>query len=288
VLPAIAFSGVFYGMMGLEKEVLPFLRHLGAAALASADSALVCTAISAIFPTQPGAASLVATVILLLFLLVGGFNLNLGQLPDWVEWIATASFARHAFETMICSELDGQMVRVEVPGAPAVDLKAGVILKAMGLSPDNYAWNFGCLAIFLALTMAATTLVVMYQMGAVNLRSLCRPAAGSVSGNPRRQAATFRARSIVTLLERFSIHRSSSFLKKLGISSPSDTNVKAVDVVKLGGIEEVLSPAKPSGTPPPLDSTENTAAAVDCIEVDLDSSEQQPEGGDGVSYEVQI
>ena len=164
VLPAIAFSGIFYAMMGLKRELLPFLRFLLAAALASADSALLCAAIAACAPRQPGAASLVSTVALLACLLVAGFNLNLVNLPGWIEWLAWVSFGRHAFEIMLCSELEGQMVDVDVPGAPPVRIRASIILGAMGLDPARYGSAFASLFIIGAVLVVVTAAFVACQM----------------------------------------------------------------------------------------------------------------------------
>lgn len=174
VLPAVAFSGIFYAMMGLKREALPFLRFLLAAALASADSALLCAAIAACAPRQQGAASLVATVALLACLLVAGFNLNLTALPEWIEWLAWTSFGRHAFEIMLCSELEGQMVDVDVPGVPPVRVRASVILGAMGLDSRRYASAFASLFLIGVVLVVVTALIVALQMRPSYKRSLAR------------------------------------------------------------------------------------------------------------------
>ena len=173
VLPAVAFSGIFYAMMGLTREILPFARFLLAAALASADSALLCAAIAALMPTQPGAASLVATVVLLGCLLVAGFNLNLTALPGWIEWLAWVSFGRHAFEIMLCSELEGGMVDVDVPGSPPVRIRAEIILGALGLDPERASSNYVALFLILVVLVVVTAVIVLSHMVCAGRRCRC-------------------------------------------------------------------------------------------------------------------
>lgn len=165
VLPATAFAGIFYAMMGLKKETLPFFRYLLAAAMSSADSALLCTFVSACAPQRPGAASLVATVLLLACLLVNGYNLNIKDLPAWIKWLPDVSFAKHAFEIMLSGELIGTDVVVDiVPGVPPVIIRAWVILEALGLSADRY--DEGLVGLFLIglVLVFATALVVFLQL----------------------------------------------------------------------------------------------------------------------------
>jgi len=171
VLPAVAFSGIFYPMMGLKREILPFMRFLLAAALASADSALLCATVAAFAPRQPGATSLVATVALLACILVSGFNINLSTLQlntdgryGWIGWLPEVSFGRHAFEIMLCTELEGQMVDVDVPGAPPVRIEAAIILQAMGLSPERYGAAFGALLLIAVVLIANTAVVLVWKM----------------------------------------------------------------------------------------------------------------------------
>lgn len=164
VLPAVAFGGVFYSMMGLRREPAAFASFLVAAALASADSALLCAAIFACAPRQAGAAALVATMALLVCLLLSGFQINLASLPPALEWLGQISFARHAFEWMIVAELDGQLVAVDVPGAPSVRIKAHVLLGALGLA-DRPAENLTALLAIGGVLIVITSLVVALQMG---------------------------------------------------------------------------------------------------------------------------
>ena len=162
VLPCIAFSNIFYVMMGLKREAVPFSRFLVAASLASADSALLCAFISAVAPTQPGAASLVSTVVLLVFLATGGL-VNLKNLPGWVEAISNVSFGRHAFEIMFCSELMGQKVAVDVPGSstPVVLVDAEVMFDLLGLDQSRIVSTDFIYLVLIGLTLMLATAVVM-------------------------------------------------------------------------------------------------------------------------------
>jgi len=187
VLPAVAFGAIFYPMMGLRKEVAPFMRFLFASALASADSALLCTAIAACAPTKAGATALVATIALLICVLLNGFNLNLTALPGWIEWLAWCSFARHAFEIMLCSELENTMVDFAVPDAPPVRLQANVILTIFGLDAGRYSQAFGAL-IWIGVSLVVLTALIV----ASKMKPLFQRAAGVVASQTQSPVPALR------------------------------------------------------------------------------------------------
>ena len=51
--------------------------------------------------------------------------------------LAELSFARHAYELMLVTELTGTLVDVDVPGSPPVRVSADVILGVLGLSEER-------------------------------------------------------------------------------------------------------------------------------------------------------
>ena len=141
-----------------------FGLFLVACFMAAADAALLCTAIYACAPLRPGAASLVATVLLLVLLLFSGFQLNLAHLPPSLSWIADISFARYAFEVMLCGELTGKVVGVAVPGAPPISLDAEVLLDLMGLECGRVGTDLWLLLAIFAVLLAATAAVLALQL----------------------------------------------------------------------------------------------------------------------------
>ena len=163
-LPAVAFGGVFYAFAGLRAEGPALATFLGAAALASCDAALLCSAVAACAPRQPGASALVSSVLLLVCLLFSGFQLNLPALPPAAAVVADVSFARHAFEIMLTTELDGQLVTVAVPGAPPVQLKASVIFDVLGLDASRTAQDFGALLLIGLVLLLLTAAIVGCQL----------------------------------------------------------------------------------------------------------------------------
>jgi len=235
VLPAIAYGGVFYSMMGLRRETGPFVRFLFGSALASADSALLCTAVSAFAPRHTGAAMLVSTVLMLGCLLLSGLNLNLDALPAGARWLPDVSFGKHAFEIMLSSELDGQMVLVDVPGAPPVRIRANVIIEKMGLSTTRYAEAFVALIGIGLVLMSVTAVIVALQMRP-SFKAMCRPAAGSVSHTPRRQTPSFREASLRAMYASF--ERGSSFFRTVTNKRNKRTKFPAMGKTS-GGTEKV-------------------------------------------------
>ena len=181
-LPAVAFGGVFYAFAGLRAEGPALATFLGAAALASCDAALLCSAVAACAPRQPGASALVSSVLLLVCLLFSGFQLNLPALPPAAAVVADVSFARHAFEIMLTTELDGQLVTVAVPGAPPVQLKASVIFDVLGLDASRTAQDFGVLLLIGLVLLLLTAAIVGCQLRRAPLLRRCGGGGGGKGG----------------------------------------------------------------------------------------------------------
>ena len=106
-------------------------------------------------------------------LLVAGFNLNLTALPGWIEWLAWVSFGRHAFEIMLCTELEGGMVDVDVPGSPPVRIRANIILGALGLDPGRASSNYVALLLIGVVLVVVTAVIVLLHMVCAGRRCRC-------------------------------------------------------------------------------------------------------------------
>ena len=100
-------------------------------------------------------------VALCVCLLLGGFLLNLAKLHPSFAALAELSFARHAFEVMLVTELSNTLVDVDVPGAPAnLRIKAEVILETLGLTAERIPTDLlALLALNLGLLLATTAAV---------------------------------------------------------------------------------------------------------------------------------
>uniref|UniRef100_A0A7S2J132 ABC transporter domain-containing protein n=1 Tax=Haptolina brevifila TaxID=156173 RepID=A0A7S2J132_9EUKA len=194
LLPTLALGAIFYPMMGLRHELEAFVVFLLASALASINAALLCNAIAACAPRSPGSVALVSSVLLLVLLLLSGFLINLAAMPAGLRWVADISFARYAFETMLTTELERELVSVDVPGAPKIQIKAELLLEVLGFDPNRTGVNLGILVAMSVLLWLLIVLLTALQLRMTKLVARCRiPMGGRKSaarGAPQSAPAT--------------------------------------------------------------------------------------------------
>jgi len=164
VLPSLVLGAIVYLMMGLRPEVAPFLYFEASIALANANAGLLCSAVGVLLHDSPGPATLLAVVLLLLGTLLAGFTLNVAGLPPFIAQLPRLSFFHYAYEAMLTTQLAGQQILIEVPGAPPVRLKAEVALDLLGLYEKNKDSDLVALCLFVLLQMGIATAIVSAKL----------------------------------------------------------------------------------------------------------------------------
>ena len=103
---ATLFSAISYWMVGLQANFHKFLVYTAVVVLTTtvAESYAVC--VGTAFKDQK-AALVVAPVALSLFLLFGGYFVQLGSIPIVLRWLQFASVFKYEFAAIITNELDG-------------------------------------------------------------------------------------------------------------------------------------------------------------------------------------
>ncbi len=164
VLPALVFGAIAYSMMGLRREASSFLLFELSVALANLNAGLLCSAIGLALHRNPGAATLLAAVLMLLTLLPAGLQANIDSLPELVRGMPYCSWAYYAYDLMLSEELRGELVLVEVPGGPSVYLDADILLDLLGLGKLGIAQGLlalAGLALFWLLVNCAIVLLLL-------------------------------------------------------------------------------------------------------------------------------
>ena len=133
MLPALVFGAIVYLMAGLRREAGAFLLFELTVALANLNAGLLCSAIGLALHRSPGAATLLAAVLMLLTVVWGGLQTNTDCLPRFARWLPYCSWAYYAYDLMLVEELRGELVKVTVPGAPTVYLEAETLLELLSL-----------------------------------------------------------------------------------------------------------------------------------------------------------
>jgi hypothetical protein len=96
-----------------------------------------------------GSAMLMMNMILLLWVLIGGFLVNTGSIPWVIRWLKYTSPMAPAFEALLSNEMRGQLYTLSVEGYDAISgVKAETFIKAFGLDPDRMATDILALVVF--------------------------------------------------------------------------------------------------------------------------------------------
>ncbi|KAI8826447.1 hypothetical protein BJ741DRAFT_41679 [Chytriomyces cf. hyalinus JEL632] len=76
-------------------------------------------------------ATLLATLLMLFEMLLGGLLLNRGTVPPWANWLQVLSFFNAAMEALIVNEVDGLTLN-ETKYGLSIDVPGAVILQTFG------------------------------------------------------------------------------------------------------------------------------------------------------------
>ncbi|EQC34285.1 hypothetical protein SDRG_08058 [Saprolegnia diclina VS20] len=148
MLPAVLFASVFYYIMGLNPPADRFLLFTSTLVLFNVAAGSLSLLVSTVSKTV-GIANLVATVVLLLMLLFGGFLLNVQTMPSGVALIQWLSLFKYAFEVMMTNELKGLLLSFDAPGYPAIPIYGEVFLQTIGQDVNNQTQDVCCLIAFI-------------------------------------------------------------------------------------------------------------------------------------------
>ncbi|CAI5737035.1 unnamed protein product [Peronospora destructor] len=146
VLPASLFASIFYWIMGLQASTARFLLFSLTLVLFNVAAGAICLLVG-VLSRRVGSANLIATVVLLVMLLFGGFLLNLQTMPTSVGWLKHLSIFSYAFEILMTNELKGLILKFDAPGYPAVPVYGEVYLKTLGMDYANRYYDVVALAL---------------------------------------------------------------------------------------------------------------------------------------------
>ncbi|UIZ22400.1 hypothetical protein KXD40_005058 [Peronospora effusa] len=146
ILPASLFASIFYWIMGLQASTARFLLFSLTLVLFNVAAGAICLLVG-VLSRRVGSANLIATVVLLVMLLFGGFLLNSQTMPSSVGWLKHLSIFSYAFEILMTNELKGLILKFDAPGYPAVPVYGEVYLKTLGMDYANRYYDVVALAL---------------------------------------------------------------------------------------------------------------------------------------------
>ncbi|KAG1672458.1 hypothetical protein FOA52_013244 [Chlamydomonas sp. UWO 241] len=149
-LPAALYTAAMYPMTGMSSDgarVACFLLALGSFAACVGVLAVMVTCVV----VTAGAATLLMNLILLVWVLVGGYLVNPTAIPAALRWLRYATPLFFAFEGMLGNELRGSFFTLKVAGYPAISSIPGeTYMGAFGLQSSRPALDFSMLVVFYA------------------------------------------------------------------------------------------------------------------------------------------
>ncbi|RUS17489.1 hypothetical protein BC937DRAFT_89917 [Endogone sp. FLAS-F59071] len=150
VIPPLLMGSVSYYMVGLNPNLIVFLKFLLVLVLFNLVAAGVCLCFATAFKSV-GAGNLLASLIMLFAMLFGGFLLNKEHIPIFLRWIQYLSFFNYGYEALIVNELkdmtlrDDSIVDIQIPGS--------VILSRFGFNGQAFWQDVRALGIMFVGTM---------------------------------------------------------------------------------------------------------------------------------------
>ncbi|GBF87535.1 ABC transporter Adp1 [Raphidocelis subcapitata] len=168
-LPALLFSGLMYPMVGLLPEASRVVTFMFVLATYTCTVGALTTALTALCRSS-SATTLAMNIILLIWVLIGGYLVNPSSIPRWLRWVRSLSPLSFAFEVLAANEMADQFFSIHVDGFPEIGgIKGDVFLRTLGLDPSRTLQSAGALAAFyggsVALAFAATSYTLWRHSG---------------------------------------------------------------------------------------------------------------------------
>jgi len=116
VIPPLLMGCITYYMVGLNPTIEAFLFFLLILVLVSLAASSMCMMISASTPSL-SLGNLIAILLLLFFMLFGGFLVNKRSMPWFVGWLRWLSFMNYSFEVVMVNELSTLDIRIVYDGS---------------------------------------------------------------------------------------------------------------------------------------------------------------------------
>jgi len=149
VIPPIILGSIVYYMVGLHPTLNSFLYFLLILILVSFVASAMNLAISAFTPSL-SLGNLIAILLLLFFMLFGGFLVNKQSMPSFIIWLKWLSFLNYGFEVLLVNELNNLSIRFNPTGyhiKDAINLNGRVFLDQFDMDPSRFHFDLMMLGV---------------------------------------------------------------------------------------------------------------------------------------------
>jgi len=157
VIPPLILGAIVYRMIGLQAGYEHFIIFECSLVLSSLVATSLCLAISAFTPSL-SLGNLISILLMLFFMLFGGFLVNKTSMPPFIGWLKWTSFLCYSFELLMVNELTGLLIDFS-PAAYniSVMVEGDAFLEQFDMQPGRGNLDFGAL-----IAMAALYLFLAY------------------------------------------------------------------------------------------------------------------------------
>jgi len=163
VFPPLIMGSITYYMIQLNPGINHFLTFLAVMVLTSLVATSLSLAISAVTPSL-SMGNLIAIILLLFFMLFGGFLVNKSSMPIFIGWLKWTSFLCYSFEILMVNELLGTTIMFAPKGynITAVPVDGSVFLVQFDMQEDRENWDFFILGAMATMYLFATYLFLRF------------------------------------------------------------------------------------------------------------------------------
>jgi len=146
VIPPVLMCSITYYMMRLHPGIDHFFVTMAVLVLVSLVSTSMSLAISSVTPSL-SMGNLIAIMLLLFYLLFGGFLVNKTSMPVFIGWLKWTSFQSYAFEILMVNELNGLVVLFNPKGynIVPVDIDGSAFLQQFDMDASRVYMDYGVL-----------------------------------------------------------------------------------------------------------------------------------------------
>lgn len=157
VFPPVIMSSITYFMIGLHPGTDHFLVNMSVLVLVSLVATCMCLTISSITPSL-NIGNLIAIMLLLFFLLFGGFLVNKTSMPVFLGWLQWSSFQSYAFEILLVNELTGLTIMFNPSGydIKPVPVAGETFLAQFDMQANRVGLDYGVLGGMIAFYLILT------------------------------------------------------------------------------------------------------------------------------------
>jgi len=148
-IPPMLLGTLAYWLIGFSSDINKFFLFLAVLLLVNLVATSICLAISTVVPSI-SAGNLISVILMLFFLMFGGFLVSNVGVPPYVIWCRYLSFFNYALEIMAANELTGLTVIFTASGTnDSTALNGSELLRQFGFDAAHMIRDFMILLGFL-------------------------------------------------------------------------------------------------------------------------------------------